>query len=59
MSTFFNSLYELKDSACTLTNIGPLGGVFATPIIHQPELSIVGFHTIKERAWVVDGEIKV
>ncbi|MFB3850749.1 MAG: dihydrolipoamide acetyltransferase family protein [Acidobacteriota bacterium] len=53
------SLDELKDSTCTLTNIGPLGGVFATPIIHQPELSIVGFHTIKDRAWVVDGEIKI
>ncbi|NMC00198.1 MAG: 2-oxo acid dehydrogenase subunit E2, partial [Thermoanaerobaculaceae bacterium] len=23
------------------------------------ELSIVGFHTIKDRAWVVDGEIKI
>ncbi|MCX7830412.1 MAG: 2-oxo acid dehydrogenase subunit E2 [Acidobacteria bacterium] len=53
------TLDDLKGGTCTLTNIGPLGGVFATPIIHQPELSIVGFHTIKDRAWVVDGEIKI
>jgi pyruvate/2-oxoglutarate dehydrogenase complex dihydrolipoamide acyltransferase (E2) component len=53
------SLDDIKGATCTVTNIGPLGGVFATPIIHQPELSIVGFHTIKERPWVVDGEIKI
>lgn len=53
------SLEELKGATCTVTNIGPIGGVFATPIIHQPELSIVGFHTIKDRPWVVNGEIKI
>lgn len=53
------SLDEIRGATCTVTNMGPLGGVFATPIIHQPELAIVGFHTIKERPWVVDGEIKI
>lgn len=53
------SLDEIRGATCTVTNIGPLGGVFATPIIHQPELAIVGFHTIKERPWVVNGEIKI
>ncbi len=53
------TLDEIRGATCTVTNIGPLGGVFATPIIHQPELAIVGFHTIKERPWVVDGEIKI
>lgn len=53
------SLDEIRGATCTVTNVGPLGGVFATPIIHQPELAIVGFHTIKERPWVVDGEIKI
>lgn len=52
-------LDELKGGTCTLTNIGPLGGVFATPIIRQPELAIVGLHAIKERPAVVDGEIKI
>jgi pyruvate/2-oxoglutarate dehydrogenase complex dihydrolipoamide acyltransferase (E2) component len=53
------SLDDIRGATCTVTNIGPLGGVFATPIIHQPELAIVGFHAIKERPWVVDGEIKI
>jgi pyruvate dehydrogenase E2 component (dihydrolipoamide acetyltransferase) len=53
------SLDELKGGTCTITNIGPLGGVFATPIINQPELAIVGLHAIKERPEVVDGEIAI
>ncbi len=52
-------LDELKGGSCTLTNIGPLGGVFATPIINQPELAIVGLHAIKERPAVVKGEIAI
>ena len=36
------TLDELRGGSCTITNIGPLGGVFATPIINQPELAIVG-----------------
>jgi len=53
------SLDELRGGTCTITNIGPLGGIFATPIIHQPELAIVGFHAVKERPWVVEGEIRI
>ena len=53
------SLDEIRGGSCTITNIGPLGGVFATPIINQPELAIVGLHAIKERPEVVDGEIAI
>jgi pyruvate dehydrogenase E2 component (dihydrolipoamide acetyltransferase) len=53
------SLDELRGGTCTLTNIGPLGGVFATPIINVPELAIVGLHKIMERPAVVDGEIVI
>ncbi len=53
------TLEELRGATCTITNIGPLGGVFATPIINQPELAIVGLHQIKERPVVVDGEITI
>lgn len=52
-------LDELKGGSCTITNIGPLGGVFATPIINQPELAIVGLHKIQDRPVVVDGEIVI
>ena len=50
-------LDELQGGTCTITNIGPLGGVVATPIINKPELAIVGLHKIMERPAVVDGEI--
>ncbi len=52
-------LEELRGGSCTITNIGPLGGIFATPIINVPELAIVGLHAIKERVEVVDGEIAI
>jgi pyruvate dehydrogenase E2 component (dihydrolipoamide acetyltransferase) len=52
-------LDELKGGSCTITNLGPLGGVFATPIINVPELAIVGLHAIKERPEVVNGEIAI
>jgi len=52
-------LDELKGGTITVTNIGPLGGVFATPIINQPELAIVGLHRIQQRPVVVDGEIAI
>ncbi|NOZ78379.1 MAG: 2-oxo acid dehydrogenase subunit E2, partial [Acidobacteria bacterium] len=53
------TLDELRGGTCTITNIGPLGGLFATPIIHQPELAIVGLHTIAERPVVRNGEIVI
>ncbi len=53
------TLDELRGGTCTLTNIGPLGGIFATPIINQPELAIVGLHRIAERPAVVDGQIAI
>lgn len=53
------SLDELQGGTCTITNIGPLGGVFATPIINQPELAIVGLHKIQDRPAVVNGEIAI
>lgn len=52
-------LDELKGGSCTITNIGPLGGVFATPIINQPELAIIGLHKIQDRPVVVNGEIVI
>ena len=52
-------LEELRGGSCTITNIGPLGGIFATPIINVPELAIVGLHAIKERVEVVDGEMAI
>ena len=51
------SLEEIQGGTCTLTNIGPVGGLFATPIIHQPELAVAAFMEIKRRPVVRDNEI--
>jgi pyruvate dehydrogenase E2 component (dihydrolipoyllysine-residue acetyltransferase) len=51
------SLDDIRGGTISVTNIGPLGGVFATPIIRQPESAIIGLHTIKDRPAVVDGQI--
>ncbi len=50
-------LDELKGSTFTITNVGAMGGVFATPIINQPELAIMGLHAIKDRPGIVDGQV--
>ncbi len=50
---------ELKGSTFTITSLGPIGGVLATPIINYPEVAILGIHQIKDRPVVHDGEIVI
>ena len=45
---------ELSGSTITLTSLGPLGGIAATPIINHPEVAIIGPNKLAERP-VVDG----
>jgi 2-oxoisovalerate dehydrogenase E2 component (dihydrolipoyl transacylase) len=45
---------ELSGSSITLTSLGPLGGVAATPIINHPEVAILGPNKLLEKP-VVDG----
>ena len=40
---------ELSGSTLTVTSLGPLGGIAATPIINRPEVAIVGPNRIVER----------
>ena len=48
-----------KSAPITVTNIGPLGGVFATPIINQPNVAILGMGKVQEKPVVRDGEIVI
>jgi len=50
---------ELSGSTITLTSLGPLGGVAATPVINHPEVAIIGPNRIIERPVVRDGQIVV
>jgi pyruvate dehydrogenase E2 component (dihydrolipoyllysine-residue acetyltransferase) len=51
------ALEDLKGSTFTITSLGALGGMFATPIINHPEVAIVGIHKIEPRPVVRDGQI--
>ena len=49
---------ELSGSTITLTSLGPLGGIAATPIINHPEVAIIGPNKLVERP-VADGSFLV
>lgn len=40
---------ELTGSTFTITSLGALGGVMATPILNYPEVAILGVHKIQRR----------
>ena len=53
------SLDEVKGSTFTITNLGSIGGTFATPIINYPEVAILGLYRIGRKPMVRDGKIEV
>ncbi len=50
---------DLSGSTFTITSLGRLGGLGATPIINKPEVGILGVHNAKDRAVVIDGNIVI
>lgn len=50
---------ELSGSTITLSSLGPLGGIAATPIINHPEVAIVAPNRIVERPVVRQGLVVV
>ena len=50
---------ELSGSTITLTSLGALGGISATPIINYPEVAIIGPNKLWERPVVIDGQIVI
>lgn len=53
------SLEEVHGSTFTITNVGAIGGLFATPIINYPEVAILGTHKIAKRPVVRNGKVEV
>jgi len=53
------ALEEVRGSTFTVTNVGAIGGLFATPIINFPEVAILGLHKIAKRPVVRDGRVEV
>jgi len=50
---------ELTGSTITVTSLGRLGGIAATPVINHPEVAIIGVNRIAERPMVRGGQIAV
>lgn len=43
---------EMKGATITITNIGSVGGTYATPIINHPEVAILGMYKISDKVIV-------
>ncbi len=48
---------ELTDATITVTSLGDRGAESVLPIIHPPQVAILGFGRIVERPWVVGGTV--
>lgn len=47
---------ELSGSTFTITGVGSIGGVLATPILNRPEVAILGTNAIRKRPVVTDDD---
>ena len=52
-------LEELQGGTFTVTSTGTKGGVLATPILHHPQVAILGVHAITRKPAVVDEQIVI
>jgi pyruvate dehydrogenase E2 component (dihydrolipoamide acetyltransferase) len=50
---------ELSGATFTVTTTGARGGVLATPMVHHPQVAILGVHAISKKPVVRDGEIVI
>jgi len=50
---------EISSATLTVTSLGDEGVDALYPIIYPPQVAIVGFGSVLERPWVVDGRIEV
>jgi pyruvate dehydrogenase E2 component (dihydrolipoamide acetyltransferase) len=48
---------EMADGTITITNLGSFGMDTGTPILNPGEVAIVALGTIRQKPWVVDGEV--
>jgi pyruvate dehydrogenase E2 component (dihydrolipoamide acetyltransferase) len=46
---------EMKHATITVTNIGSVGGSYATPVINHPEVAILGMYKISDKLVLEEG----
>ncbi|MGK0741209.1 dihydrolipoamide acetyltransferase family protein [Leucobacter sp. Z1108] len=49
---------DMQNGTITITNIGVFGMDFGTPILNPGEVAIMAMGTIRQKPWVVDGEVR-
>ncbi|MEK7384012.1 MAG: dihydrolipoamide acetyltransferase family protein [Elusimicrobiota bacterium] len=49
----------LQGGTITITNIGPLGGLYANPIVNHPEVAILALMKLQKRPVVRDGRVAI
>jgi 2-oxoglutarate dehydrogenase E2 component (dihydrolipoamide succinyltransferase)/2-oxoisovalerate dehydrogenase E2 component (dihydrolipoyl transacylase) len=50
---------EVQDGTFTITNHGGFGSLFSAPIIHQPQIAIMGVGAVQKRATVINDAIAI
>jgi pyruvate dehydrogenase E2 component (dihydrolipoamide acetyltransferase) len=50
---------ELTGATFTVTTTGAKGGVLATPLVHHPQVAVLGIHAVTPRPVVRDGQIVI
>ena len=50
---------EIQGGTFTITNIGPIGGLFATPIVNHPEVGILGIMKLRKQPVVRGGAVEI
>jgi 2-oxoglutarate dehydrogenase E2 component (dihydrolipoamide succinyltransferase)/2-oxoisovalerate dehydrogenase E2 component (dihydrolipoyl transacylase) len=50
---------EVQGGTFTITNHGGFGSLFSTPIIHQPQIAILGVGAVQKRAVVISDAIAI
>jgi 2-oxoglutarate dehydrogenase E2 component (dihydrolipoamide succinyltransferase)/2-oxoisovalerate dehydrogenase E2 component (dihydrolipoyl transacylase) len=50
---------EVQDGTFTITNHGGFGSLFSTPIIHQPQIAIMGVGAVQKRPVVINDAISI
>src|SRR3954470_24320982 len=53
------SLADLKGGTFTITNGGVFGSLMSTPILHPPQVAILGLHAIKDRPMAINGQVQI
>lgn len=51
-------LADLQGSTFTITNIGSLGGIYATPIINYPESAILALGKIQDKPVIINNKLE-